>query len=98
VTDYSSAIFDFAATGRPMVFFTPDLESYRDEIRGFSIDFEETVPGPVLRTAEEVAETLRDPDALAAASRERYERFVADYCSLGDGGASSRVVETVFSW
>jgi CDP-glycerol glycerophosphotransferase len=98
VTDYSSAIFDFAATGRPMVFFTPDLESYRDEIRGFSIDFEETVPGPVLRTAEEVAETLRDPDALAAASRERYERFVGAYCPLGDGGAASRVVETVFSW
>ncbi|MGH3045485.1 MAG: CDP-glycerol glycerophosphotransferase family protein, partial [Gaiellaceae bacterium] len=48
VTDYSSAIFDFALTGRPMVFFVPDLETYRDEVRGFSIDFEAEVPGPLL--------------------------------------------------
>ena len=29
VTDYSSVLVDFALTGRPMVFFTPDLEHYR---------------------------------------------------------------------
>jgi CDP-glycerol glycerophosphotransferase len=98
VTDYSSAIFDFAATGRPMLFFAPDLESYRDEIRGFSVDFEAIAPGPVLRTAEEVVEALRDLDVDAAAGLERYERFVAAYCPLGDGRASSRVVERVFSW
>jgi CDP-glycerol glycerophosphotransferase len=96
VTDYSSAIFDFAATGRPMVFFTPDLEAYRDEIRGFSIDFEGTVPGPLLRTTDEVIDSLRDPDALGRTFAERYERFVSAYCPLDDGGAASRVVEAVF--
>jgi CDP-glycerol glycerophosphotransferase len=98
VTDYSSAIFDFASTGRPMIFFTPDLEVYRDEIRGFSIDFEAAAPGPLLRTTADVIDALRDPGAVAAAYRDRYERFVASYCSLSDGGASSRVVEHVFSW
>jgi CDP-glycerol glycerophosphotransferase len=98
VTDYSSSIFDFACTGRPMIFFTPDLEVYRDEIRGFSIDFEADAPGPLLRTTADVIDALRDPGALAAAHRDRYERFVASYCSLSDGGASSRVVEHVFSW
>ena len=98
VTDYSSAIFDFASTNRPMVFFTPDLETYRDTIRGFSIDFEAEAPGPLLRTTEDVVDALRDLDAVGASFSERYERFVATYCALADGRAASRVVERVFRW
>src|SRR5262249_17961035 len=40
VTDYSAVMFDFANTGRPMLFFTYDLEHYRDNLRGFTFDFE----------------------------------------------------------
>jgi len=98
VSDYSSAIFDFATLNRPIVFFTPDLETYRDEVRGFSIDFEADVPGPLLRTTEDVVEALRRPDRLAADYRDRYDAFVAKYCALADGQASSRVVDRVFSW
>jgi CDP-glycerol glycerophosphotransferase len=98
VTDYSSAIFDFAATGRPMVFFTPDLDVYRDEIRGFSIDFEADAPGPLLREAADVVAALRDTDTVTSQFTARYERFVTTYCSLNDGGASSRVVDRVFAW
>ena len=54
VTDYSSAMFDFAGTGKPMVFFTYDLERYRDHVRGFYFDFGAEAPGPLLRTSEEV--------------------------------------------
>ena len=96
VTDYSSAIFDFASTGRPIVFFTPDLEVYRDEVRGFSIDFEAVAPGPLLRRADEVVGALEDLDGVRDAYRGRYERFVADHCSLQDGNATRRVVEQVF--
>jgi CDP-glycerol glycerophosphotransferase len=98
VTDYSSAIFDFASTNRPMVFFTPDLETYRDTIRGFSIDFEAVAPGPLLHKTDEVVDALRDLDSVRASFSERYERFVATYCGLADGRAASRVVERVFSW
>jgi CDP-glycerol glycerophosphotransferase len=96
VTDYSSAVFDFATTGRPMIFYTPDLETYRDDVRGFSIDFEAEAPGPLLRTGDEVADALRDPDAVRAAYGDRYRAFVATYCSVVDGRASARVVERVF--
>jgi CDP-glycerol glycerophosphotransferase len=98
VTDYSSAIFDFASTNRQMVFFTPDLETYRDTIRGFSIDFEADAPGPLLRRTDDVVDALRDLDAVGASFSERYERFVANYCALADGRAASRVVERVFRW
>jgi CDP-glycerol glycerophosphotransferase len=96
VTDYSSALFDFAATGKPMVFFTPDLETYRDSVRGFSIDFEAEAPGPLVRSTEELIEALRSVDSIAGEFRDRYERFAESYCGLIDGGAAGRVVEAVF--
>jgi CDP-glycerol glycerophosphotransferase len=98
VTDYSSLTFDFATTRRPIIFFTPDLEEYRDEIRGFSLDFEAEAPGPLLRTTEEVIDALRGADTLHEEYRERYETFLERYCPLSDGHASSRVVERVFRW
>ncbi len=51
VTDYSSSMFDFAVTGRPMVFFTYDLERYRDHVRGFYFGFDAEAPGPLLGTS-----------------------------------------------
>ncbi|MFC7470449.1 CDP-glycerol glycerophosphotransferase family protein [Actinomadura keratinilytica] len=66
VTDYSSLMFDFAQTGRPMLFHTWDLDHYRDTLRGFYFDFESSAPGPLLTDAEEVVEALRDPKAATA--------------------------------
>ena len=43
ITDYSSVFFDFANLKRPMLFFTYDLEKYRDVLRGFYIDIEKEV-------------------------------------------------------
>src|SRR5690606_3781780 len=43
VTDYSSVFFDYALLGRPMVFHAYDLESYRDNLRGFYLDYESEV-------------------------------------------------------
>jgi CDP-glycerol glycerophosphotransferase len=96
VTDYSSLAFDFASTGRPILFFTPRFEDYRDEIRGFSIDFEAVAPGPLLPTTDEVVAALRDTDAVRVEFGDRYAAFVDAYCGLADGQASARVVERVF--
>ena len=65
VTDYSSAMCDFAATGRPIVLFTYDLEQYRDDLRGFYLDLAAEAPGPLLATTDEVAAAIRDLDGVA---------------------------------
>lgn len=44
ITDYSSVFFDFANLKRPMLFFVPDIETYRDKLRGFYFDFEKDAP------------------------------------------------------
>jgi CDP-glycerol glycerophosphotransferase (TagB/SpsB family) len=96
VLDYSSMRFDFALTGRPMVFLVPDLEDYATAKRGFLYDFAPTAPGPHARSSAEVVEALRDLDGVRERHREAYERFNATYNRLQDGAAARRVVDRFF--
>ncbi len=59
ITDYSSVFFDYANLQRPMIFFVYDLESYRDQLRGFYFDFEKEAPGPLVKTTEEIILEIR---------------------------------------
>jgi CDP-glycerol glycerophosphotransferase len=96
LTDYSSAMFDFAITGKPMLFFTYDLAEYRDEVRGFYFDFEAEAPGPLLATTDDVAQALRDLDAIRARYAPAYAAFAERFCHLDDGRASDRVIDAMF--
>ncbi|MGI3781369.1 MAG: CDP-glycerol glycerophosphotransferase family protein, partial [Janthinobacterium lividum] len=91
VTDYSSTMFDFAATGKPMVFYTYDLVAYRDSLRGFYFDLEPIAPGPVVDRPEELLDALRHLDAGQASHRRRYRRFQQTYGVLQDGHATERL-------
>ncbi|MFE7748023.1 CDP-glycerol glycerophosphotransferase family protein [Streptomyces sp. NPDC057428] len=93
VTDYAGLTFDFAHTGRPMLFHTYDLEHYRDTVRGFCLDFETRAPGPLLVSTQEVAQALRATPASAALHSDAYESFRRDFCGPADGGAARRVVD-----
>jgi len=96
ITDYSSAMFDFAVTGRPMLFFTYDLEQYRDQLRGFCFDFEAEAPGPLLASSEEVLAAARDTGPATAGYAAAYQAFAAKYCPLDDGKAGARVCDRLF--
>ena len=93
VTDYSSVMFDFVNTGRPMLFFTHDLEAYRDDLRGFYIDFEAEAPGPLLTHTTEVIDALGDLDRVVADHAGRYAAFRERFASLEDGRAAARFVD-----
>jgi CDP-glycerol glycerophosphotransferase len=93
VTDYSSVMFDFAVTGKPIVLFAYDLAHYRDELRGLYLDLAEVAPGPVAGTTAELAECLaRDLHGEGDA----YRRFTGRFCALEDGRAADRVIDAVF--
>ncbi|MFL6096845.1 MAG: CDP-glycerol glycerophosphotransferase family protein [Blastococcus sp.] len=96
VTDYSSAMFDFAVTGKPMVFYTYDLEHYRDDVRGFYFDLAEVAPGPLVVTSEELVEAIADSDVAASHLADRYAQFQRTFCSLEDGHATDRVLDLLF--
>ncbi|MGO2140234.1 MAG: bifunctional glycosyltransferase/CDP-glycerol:glycerophosphate glycerophosphotransferase [Leucobacter sp.] len=96
VTDYSSIQFDFVNTGKPIVFLAPDLEEYRDSVRGFYLDFEATVPGPVARTADDAIELLRTIDVLDSDYVARYEAFSKRFAPNDDETSSERFVARFF--
>lgn len=89
VTDYSSLMFDAAVAAVPMAFYVPDLEQYRDQERGFTFDFEEAAPGPLLTEREELVEVARTGVPYGSAYREWQQRFVLHE----DGRAAERVVD-----
>lgn len=74
ITDYSSVFFDFANLERPILFYMYDYEVYKNEMRDFYIDPAE-LPGPQVRTQEELLEKIRQIEAVKAEYREIYERF-----------------------
>lgn len=90
VTDYSSAIYEFALTGRPMAFFAPDHASYEDE-RGLYFDFRTGVPGPVFETTEALAGWLRAGEF----DLQRVARFRDESFDVADGRATERFVDEI---
>jgi CDP-glycerol glycerophosphotransferase len=97
ITDYSSSMFDFAVTGKPLIFYAYDLERYADGGRGFYFDLLAESPGPVVRTEAEVIEALRALDSLSEQWAPRYAAFQARFCHLDDGHASERVLQAVLN-
>lgn len=96
ITDYSSVMFDFANTGRPILYYTYDLEDYRDNIRGFYMDFEREAPGPFLKTTEDIIESITNIDELNMQYKKRYSLFREKYCGIEDGKATKRIVDKFF--
>lgn len=96
ITDYSSVFFDFANLRRPMIFFTYDIEDYRDHLRGFYFEFEQKAPGPIVLTSEEVIQAIRNIAASGFTVSDRFDAFFQKFCSLESGHSSEKVVKTVF--
>lgn len=94
ITDYSSVMFDFTATGKPIHFFTPDLDHYRGELRGFYFDLAARAPGPLSSTQEELVANLGDVAAVARYAQ-RYVEWQAAFNARDDGHAAERVVARI---
>jgi teichoic acid ribitol-phosphate primase len=90
VTDYSSAMYEFALLERPIGFFAPDHAAYERE-RGFYLDWPGDLPGPVFGTSEAVAAWLR----AGTFDLDRVRAFRAAAFDVADGRATSRFVDEV---
>jgi CDP-glycerol glycerophosphotransferase (TagB/SpsB family) len=90
VTDYSSAVFEFALLRRPIVYFVPDLDEYTAS-RAFYRPFAEYAIGPVVRDGDALAETIRSAqvdDAL-------HDRFLEEFCGALDGWSTERIARDI---
>ena len=92
ITDYSSAMFDFAMLERPCLLYATDIEKYD---RGYYFRFDE-LPFPLARTQEELLSNL------ASFDRSEYDNRVTTFfdTNIGiydDGHASEAIAEWMIS-
>lgn len=91
ITDYSSIIYEYALLDRPMVFFAYDRDAYA-ATRGFQQDYDETAPGKVCLTFEDLLETLRSEDY----EREKVAVFRERNFDQIDTASSDRFIDRFF--
>jgi len=96
ITDYSSVMFDYSILKRPIIFFTYDLEHYKNNLHDFYFDFLGTAPGPVVETTKDLIEAIDCYDADSW--KELYDAFNRTYNHADCGNASDMVVELIESF
>ncbi|WP_434742634.1 bifunctional glycosyltransferase/CDP-glycerol:glycerophosphate glycerophosphotransferase [Micromonospora sp. SH-82] len=95
VTDYSSAMFDYAVLDRPIVVYAPDWDAYR-AARGVYLDVVAEAPGAVAVDFDGLLDLFRSGGVWSAAAAAARHRFRERFCGLDDGHAAERVVRRVF--
>lgn len=93
ITDYSSVFFDYANLKRPMLFYMYDLDEYREDIRGFYIDFKE-LPGEIIEKEEKLIKSIKKSIEKFDYDK-KYKIFNDKYNYLDDGKVSNRVLERI---
>ena len=72
-----------------------DLEAYRDDIRGFYLDIDKELPGPIVREEigliDEIKKIINSNDYY----NEKYMKFNQKFNYLDDGKAAERVVKKI---
>ena len=90
ITDYSSAVFEYALLDRPMLLWCPDLEDYLGE-RDFYLDFEHDMPCPIVTEESRLgAAAIREYESFESG---RYAAFTEKYMSACDGRATKRIAD-----
>ena len=97
ITDYSSVMFDYAILKRPMIFFTYDLDNYKNNLRDFYFDMVEEVPGPICKTNEELIDFIKNYNEKDYENefKEKYMKFNEKFNPFDDGKASSKIIDLI---
>ncbi|WP_395571417.1 CDP-glycerol glycerophosphotransferase family protein [Streptomyces sp. BK79] len=95
ITDYSSAMFDYAVLDRPVISYVPDWDVY-SAVRGTYFDLLQEPPGAVATTQAELLRLLASGAYDSPETTERRDAFRRRFCEFDDGHAAERVVRRVF--
>lgn len=94
ISDYSSIYLDYLVTERPIVFYVPDEEEYK-EYRGLYYDTTK-LPGKVCRNVAEVIEFFKEP-TVSKEYKLVYDEYKKWACELDDGHVCDRLWEKLLS-
>lgn len=60
ITDYSSVYYDYLYLNKDIIFYPYDLEYYKNNDRGLSLEYEKMTPGNKVYNIEELKKVLKD--------------------------------------
>lgn len=90
ITDYSSVVFEYSLLERPILFYSPDRDLYKEE-RDFYYDYESFVPGPIITNTEELIKGINNESF----DRDRVIAFKKKFFDYLDGKSSKRFVDKI---
>ena len=93
ITDYSSALFDYAITNKPMIFYLYDIQEYSENLRGTYFDIEKEAPGPLAYNNDQLISVIQNVDEEMKKCEERRHAFYDKYVNYECGDSSRQVVE-----
>lgn len=88
ISDYSSNIFEYSLMRKPMMFFAFDKVQYSFS-RGFHRDYEESAPGKICYTFDELMDAFAKKDF----EYEKVEEYVKKHFDYIDSHSSDRVID-----
>ena len=75
ITDYSAIAFEAAVAGKPLWFYIPDFDDYREN-NGINIDLESYLPRACYRDSEELMDALIQTSLPSAEQEQFLQHFV----------------------
>ncbi|OIJ90870.1 bifunctional glycosyltransferase/CDP-glycerol:glycerophosphate glycerophosphotransferase [Streptomyces colonosanans] len=95
ITDYSSAMFDYAILDRPIITYAPDWDIY-SAVRGTYFNLLQEPPGAVATSQADLIGLLVSDAYDGQEAAEHRAAFRRRFCEFDDGRAAERVVRRVF--
>ena len=89
ISDYSSTLFEYSLLKKPMAFYCYDYDDYD---RDFYFDFDNELPGPILKTEDELIDYLSQ-DSFP--TMDNYDEFYEKYMGACDGHSTERIVREI---
>ena len=90
ITDYSSVIFEYALLDKPIIFYTPDFEEYK-ESRDFYYDFSEYTYGPVCKTFNKLIQAIKN----SKVDDNKLKIFKKKFLNMCDGNSTKRFIDVL---
>lgn len=94
VTDYSSIIFDFMITKKPILFYANDIDEYMKN-KKYYLNLKD-MPGKICSTFLELISSIRNIIQISSDYEEKYKKCLNNYCYNDDGNSTKKVIDMLF--
>lgn len=94
ISDYSSIFYDYLVTDKPVLFYIPDIDEYKN-YRGLYLSPDQ-LPGPCLTKVDQIGYVINNLEPHLNKYSDAYKKAKEFACPMDDGSVAKRIVDVVF--